>query len=94
MAVDLPQNPLLFVMLSCVFLTTHFDNDGNEIFDDTHTIFRVLFENIFIIDEQNDGTCHFEEDANGSPNDKHVGKNVLIWNITVIDEHNDDEILR
>ena len=54
MAADLKQPPLSFVVLSYVFLTTHFNDDGNKIFNYKHKGCSLLFGNIFIIDEHND----------------------------------------
>ena len=78
MAVDSPQPPLYFVILSCVFLSAHFNKDGNEIFDDTHTSFIIFFENMFIINENNDATCNFENDPKEIFDDKHMGLRILI----------------
>ena len=94
MVVDSPQPPLSFVILEHVFLSTHFDDDGDEKFDDTHAGVSILVENILIIDEQNDGTCHFDDDEKGGFDDKHMGLSVLIWRLIVINEQNCDETSR
>ena len=77
-AVDSPNTPLSFVILSFVFLATHLNEYGNEIFDDTHTGFSIFVGKIFIINEQNDKTCHFDDDTKGGFYDKHMGLRILI----------------
>ena len=91
MAVNSSQPTIYFVILSCVCFSTNFNEDGNEIFDDSHAGFSVLVENIFIIDEHNDETCHFYNDAKGNFDDKHMGLRVLIWSLIFVNEHKDDE---
>ena len=47
MAVNSPQPTLSFVILSCVFFYTHFDEDVNEIINCSHTGFGIWSDNIF-----------------------------------------------
>ena len=59
MASDSPQPHISFIILSCVFLTTHFNNDDNERFDEKHTGSSVLVGNTFITNEHNYGGQQF-----------------------------------
>ena len=84
----------IFCYFSCVCFSTQFDEDGNKIFDDSHVGLSVLVENIFIIDENNDGTHHFDDDTKVRFDDKHMGLSVLIRSLIVIDEYKDNETFR
>ena len=70
MSANSPQPTLYFVIFLCVFLSTYFNEDRNEIFDDSHVGFILFIENIFIIDEYNDRTCHLDDDAKGGFDNK------------------------
>ena len=78
MAVKSPHPNLYFVVLSCVRFFTHLNEDANERLDGLRAGLRVLDENIFIFDEQNDGTCHFGDSYRGGFDDKHMDLSVFI----------------
>ena len=94
MTANSPQLTISFVILSYVGFYTHFDEYGNEIFYGSRAGFSVLVENIFIVDEHNDGTCNFDNYNQGGFYDKHMGLSVLMWSLMVIDEHKDDVAFR
>ena len=78
--------PTLYFVIFSICLFLHPLLWRWKYFDDSHTGFSVLIENIFIVDEQNDRNCHFDKDTKWGFNDNQMGFSVLVWSLMVIDK--------